>query len=285
MNGSLASYRAWTSRWTISDRQCDRATVPARSCALIPTFTGASKRSARADGATLFHTLLAAFEVLMFRLSGQNDLIVGITDRGAVGTRERSSRCALRYNVAVALPGRSECDLFAISEGAARNLPRGPRASKCHVRQLVVQAEDTARCQPPSADLGRIQHRQDGSGLRFWRSFPQARGDSEALRDVRSQRQRYRTLDTICLSNATTTAISWKRTRFGVGWSICRRCLARLCVMQSSRLPGSIFWAVRSPMSGADARDVRRCTVAFAFRGSGTGRRRIRKRWRRARSG
>jgi amino acid adenylation domain-containing protein/non-ribosomal peptide synthase protein (TIGR01720 family) len=33
-------------------------------------------------GATLFHTLLAAFEVLMFRLSGQNDLIVGIPIAG-----------------------------------------------------------------------------------------------------------------------------------------------------------------------------------------------------------
>jgi len=34
------------------------------------------------QGATLFHTLLAAFEVLMFRLSGQNDLIVGIPIAG-----------------------------------------------------------------------------------------------------------------------------------------------------------------------------------------------------------
>src|SRR3569832_1956067 len=34
------------------------------------------------QGATLFHTLLAAFEVLMFRLSGQDDLIVGIPIAG-----------------------------------------------------------------------------------------------------------------------------------------------------------------------------------------------------------
>jgi amino acid adenylation domain-containing protein len=34
------------------------------------------------QGATLFHTLLAAFEVLMFRLSGQQDLIVGIPIAG-----------------------------------------------------------------------------------------------------------------------------------------------------------------------------------------------------------
>jgi amino acid adenylation domain-containing protein len=34
------------------------------------------------QGATLFHTLLAAFEVLMFRLSGQNDLVVGVPIAG-----------------------------------------------------------------------------------------------------------------------------------------------------------------------------------------------------------
>jgi len=33
-------------------------------------------------GATLFHTLLAAFEVLMFRLSGQEDLVIGIPIAG-----------------------------------------------------------------------------------------------------------------------------------------------------------------------------------------------------------
>ena len=33
-------------------------------------------------GATLFHTLLAAFEVLMFRLSGQDDLVLGIPIAG-----------------------------------------------------------------------------------------------------------------------------------------------------------------------------------------------------------
>ena len=34
------------------------------------------------QGATLFHTLLAAFEVLMFRLSGQDDLVIGIPIAG-----------------------------------------------------------------------------------------------------------------------------------------------------------------------------------------------------------
>jgi len=34
------------------------------------------------SGATLFHTLLAAFEVLMFRLSGQDDLVLGIPIAG-----------------------------------------------------------------------------------------------------------------------------------------------------------------------------------------------------------
>jgi amino acid adenylation domain-containing protein len=36
------------------------------------------KRLGASRGATLFHTLLAAFEVLIFRLSGQDDLILGI---------------------------------------------------------------------------------------------------------------------------------------------------------------------------------------------------------------
>ncbi len=40
------------------------------------------KTTGAGQGATLFHTLLAAFEVLMFRLSGQSDLIVGIPIAG-----------------------------------------------------------------------------------------------------------------------------------------------------------------------------------------------------------
>ena len=43
-----------------------------------------------------FDTLLAAFEVLMFRLSGQDDLVVGIPIAGQSRTREWPSGRALR---------------------------------------------------------------------------------------------------------------------------------------------------------------------------------------------
>jgi amino acid adenylation domain-containing protein len=49
---------------------------------LAPELTQALKALGRAEGATLFMTLLAAFQVLLYRYSGQEDLAVGIPVAG-----------------------------------------------------------------------------------------------------------------------------------------------------------------------------------------------------------
>lgn len=49
---------------------------------LSPTLTQRLRALARAEGATLFTTLLAAFQVLLHRLSGQPDLVVGTAVAG-----------------------------------------------------------------------------------------------------------------------------------------------------------------------------------------------------------
>ena len=56
--------------------------------ALPPAGAAAVNELARANGATLFMTLLAGFEVLLARLSGQDDLVVGspVANRGRVET-------------------------------------------------------------------------------------------------------------------------------------------------------------------------------------------------------
>ena len=58
--------------------------------AVPAALTGALKQLSRREGATLFMTLLAAFQVLLSRYSGQEDVAVGVPTAG----RSRSARTA-----------------------------------------------------------------------------------------------------------------------------------------------------------------------------------------------
>jgi hypothetical protein len=113
------------------------------------------------QGATLFHTLLAAFEVLIFRLSGQQDLIVGIPIAG----QSELENGHLVAHCVTTLPLRCQADPNATFAQFLKEL----RATYLH--EPAFQVEDPARCRPPSADLGRVQHRPDWRGFRFRRSL------------------------------------------------------------------------------------------------------------------
>ena len=64
-------------------RQAARTHLGARETLRIdPILREQIKAVGASRGATLFHTLLAAFETLMFRLSGQSDLVIGIPVAG-----------------------------------------------------------------------------------------------------------------------------------------------------------------------------------------------------------
>ena len=117
------------------------------------------------QGATLFHTLLAAFEVLMFRLSGQDDLIIGIPIAG----QSELENGHLVAHCVTTLPLRCRVDPNATFTQFLKDLRATFLEGQAHPNvtfsEPAFQAEDRARCQPPGADLRRIQHRQD------WRSF------------------------------------------------------------------------------------------------------------------
>ena len=61
-----------------------------QSLVLPASLVGQLDGLSRQEGVTLFMTLLAAFKVLLYRYTGQTDIIVGTLSRVAVGPRRRS---------------------------------------------------------------------------------------------------------------------------------------------------------------------------------------------------
>ena len=88
---------------------------------------GAVKKTGAKSGATLFATLLAAYEVLVYRLSGQADFVVGIPFAGQLAARESRPRGPLRQHRAPA--------------GASRSC-RHVRVHLRAVRQSLADAQD-----------------------------------------------------------------------------------------------------------------------------------------------
>ena len=84
LDGQLAYWRQQLAGLAVLDLPTDRPRPPARSTAgAIASFTvpaevaGGLREVARAGGATMFMTLLAAFMVLLGRYCGQDDVVVG----------------------------------------------------------------------------------------------------------------------------------------------------------------------------------------------------------------
>ena len=176
----------------------------------------------------------------MFRLSGQSDLVIGIP---IAGQSELENGHLVAHCVAT-LPLRCRINPDATFSQFLKDLRStfldGSSASNVTFGSLISKLTDRARPEPASADLRRVQHRQDRRRLSTSAIFPSKRVETP---------KRFVTFDLnvnvvdsgpSCSSNATITAISWSPTRSDAGWGICRRCSTRSCAIQSRRLAASI---------------------------------------------
>jgi len=76
--------------WSTSD-ESNNALVPRRLVSQLPAeVSGAVRELARRNGATLFSTLLAAFQITLSRWTGQDDIVVGtpVANRNTLDVRE-----------------------------------------------------------------------------------------------------------------------------------------------------------------------------------------------------
>ena len=170
-------------------RQAARTHLGARETLRIdPVLREQIKAVGASRGATLFHTLLGAFETLVFRLSGQSDLVIGIP---VAGQSEFENGHLVAHCVAT-LPLRcrinADASFLEFLRDLRSNFLDAQRPFQRHVRQLDIEAADRARPEPASAHLRRVQYRQDRRCLRLRRSHSELCRDAQALRHLRSQR-------------------------------------------------------------------------------------------------
>ncbi|WP_422396189.1 amino acid adenylation domain-containing protein [Pseudomonas trivialis] len=73
-----ASSRCWNCRWTVHGRRSKAIAGPACRCICRRRWSPTSKRLAQQEGVTPFMLLLASFQTLLYRYSGQSDIRVGV---------------------------------------------------------------------------------------------------------------------------------------------------------------------------------------------------------------
>ena len=148
----------------------------------------AVKKTGAKAGATLFATLLAAYEVLLYRLSGQSDFVSRYPLRRTGPARELHPRRPLRQHRAVASSSRPG--------GSLRRAPphRQPRPRRCarplasHLRQPGAPAEHPPGPQPHATRPDPVHDRQARSGVRLRRRDHRLAGDAEVVFELRSWR-------------------------------------------------------------------------------------------------
>ena len=122
--------------------------------ALVEALTVLGRR----EGATLFMTLLAAFQVLLYRYTGQED-VVGRVPRSPTATAaEVEGLIGFFVNMLAIAPdlgGRP--DVFATAGPCARSVPGGLRAAGPAVRESGGGAESGAGSEPPAAISGHVR--------------------------------------------------------------------------------------------------------------------------------
>ena len=240
-------------------------------------------------GATLFHTLLAAFEVLMFRLSGQDDLVLGIP---IAGQSELENGHLVAHCVAT-LPLRCRVDPNATFTQFLKHLRATFLEGQAHpnvtfgslLSKLTIE-RDISR-----PTLVSVVFNIDRIGAAF--DF----GDLSLKRVETPKRFVTFDLNVNVVDSGHDLLIECDYNSDILEADTIQRWLehhvdaarARLCAIRSRRLGASIFWARRSatiwwasmPSHRRHTASLR-CMVCLRL---GCGRRRTRKRWWRARSG
>ncbi len=196
-------------------------------------------------GATLFHTLLAAFEVLMFRLSGQDDLVLGIP---IAGQSELENGHLVAHCVAT-LPLRCRVDPQATFSQFLKHLRTTFLEGQAHphvtfgslLSKLTIE-RDISRPALVSVvfNIDRIGAAFDFGDLSLERVETPKRFVTFDL-NVNVVDSGHELLIECDYNSDILEADTIRR------WlGICRPCSTRLCAMRSRRLAASIFWARKS---------------------------------------
>ena len=126
-----------------------------RVFALSPELSAALARPQPREGATPFMTLLAAFQALLRRYSGQDDFAVGVAGRQPQPARDRGPDRLLREHARAPDRPRRRPDLPDAAGPGPRHGARGLRAPGAAVRQARRGAPAGPRPEPDAALPGR----------------------------------------------------------------------------------------------------------------------------------
>ena len=120
-------------------------------------LTQALKELSRREGATLFMTLLAAFQVLLHRYSGQEDIAVGTPIAGRAAHRTRGADWLLRQHAGTALQPRGQSRIHRVARTGARDRAGRLHASGSTLREARRGTLPQPRHQPQSAVPGDVR--------------------------------------------------------------------------------------------------------------------------------
>ena len=145
-----------TCRWTDAGPQLRTFAGAREVIRLDEALCEKIKRAWANYGSTFFVTLLAAFEVLLCRLSGQSDFVIGIPIAG----QPRLEDGHLVAHCVNTLPLRCRIDLANTFRQTlavcARGAPRGASTRACDIRQPGAEIATPPRSEPTAPRCGDI---------------------------------------------------------------------------------------------------------------------------------
>ena len=165
----------------------------ASTCGSTASCTPRSSRPARRSGATLFATLLAAYEALVYRLSGQSDFVVGHSVRRTAAARELHARRPLRQHRAAASAPRPGGALHRAPAHRPRRsspMPKTTRDSPSAASCAGCAFPATASRTPLVATT--FTHRQDRRPVRLRRRDHRVARHAEVVLELRAAGERRR---------------------------------------------------------------------------------------------
>ena len=138
--------RRWSCPPTGRGRRCRAIAADALAFEFGDELTRALKELGRREGATLFMTLLAAFQVLLYRYSGQDDIAVGTPIAGRRRAGARGADRLLRQHAGAA---RATCPGNPRFRESARAGARDARWAPTRTR--TCRSRSWSRSSPPRA--------------------------------------------------------------------------------------------------------------------------------------
>ena len=185
------------------------------------------KATGAKQGCSLFVTLLAAFEALMGRLAGVEELVVAVPTAGQSLVEDQ----ALVGHCVNFLPIRGawerETSFADHLRSVGRQVLDAYEHQDYHVGHDRAGACASTRGQPASADGTPIQPRAAGKPDRSRRTVDRRRAERQGVRELRYFLERHRVRRTACASIATTTPTCSTKRRLFAGSRAMRRCSSR----------------------------------------------------------